>query len=137
MKDLRPFPRPVEAALPPRATVIADKTALFPPKSANQSIGFYEGIFDPYFRCGLQNELASRLKKPSNSRFRTDDKVDLRSKVELEQLVAHELSHFDIFDNPMLSDTLFEKISFVIAQEKMRILITYTLSPSPILENSA
>jgi len=62
MKDLRPFPRPVEAALPPSATVIADKTALFPPKSANQSIGYFEGIFDAYFRCGLQNKLAFRLK---------------------------------------------------------------------------
>ena len=31
MKDLRPLPRPVELALPPRATVIADKVALFPP----------------------------------------------------------------------------------------------------------
>lgn len=31
MKDLRPFPRPVEVALPPRATVIAESTALLPP----------------------------------------------------------------------------------------------------------
>lgn len=31
MKDFRPFPRPVEVALPPNATVSADKTALLPP----------------------------------------------------------------------------------------------------------
>jgi hypothetical protein len=33
---LRPFPRPVELALPPSATVIADKTALFPPTTTIQ-----------------------------------------------------------------------------------------------------
>jgi len=43
-------------------------------------------------------------------RFRTDDKVDLRSKVELEQLVAHELGHFDIFDDSVLGNTLFKII---------------------------
>ena len=32
MKDLIPLPRPVELALPPRATVSADKAALLPPK---------------------------------------------------------------------------------------------------------
>ena len=31
MNDLRPFPRPVEVALPPRATVMAERTALLPP----------------------------------------------------------------------------------------------------------
>jgi hypothetical protein len=31
MKDLRPLPRPVELALPPSATVIAERAALFPP----------------------------------------------------------------------------------------------------------
>ena len=32
MKDLIPLPRPVEFALPPRATVSADKAALLPPE---------------------------------------------------------------------------------------------------------
>jgi hypothetical protein len=36
MKDLRPFPRPVEFAFPPKATVMADKTALFPPRKVNE-----------------------------------------------------------------------------------------------------
>lgn len=31
MNDLRPIPLPVEVVLPPRATVMADKTALLPP----------------------------------------------------------------------------------------------------------
>lgn len=31
MKDFKPLPRPVDVLFPPRATVIADKTALFPP----------------------------------------------------------------------------------------------------------
>jgi hypothetical protein len=31
MKDLRSLPRPVELALPPSATVIAERAALFPP----------------------------------------------------------------------------------------------------------
>lgn len=31
MNDLIPVPRPVEVALPPRAIVIADRAALFPP----------------------------------------------------------------------------------------------------------
>jgi hypothetical protein len=34
MKDLRPLPRPVEFAFPPRATVMADRTALLPPVCA-------------------------------------------------------------------------------------------------------
>ena len=53
MKDLRPLPRPVEAALPPRATVMADKTALFPPTKVNQPIVHYKGMFYAYFHCGL------------------------------------------------------------------------------------
>lgn len=31
MKDRSPLPRPVDVAFPPRATVIAESTALFPP----------------------------------------------------------------------------------------------------------
>jgi len=57
--------------------------------------------------------------------------------VELEQLVAHELGHFNVFDNAMLGDPLVKKINLIVAQEKMGISITYTLSPPPILENSA
>lgn len=32
MKDLRPLPRPVEFVFPPSAMVIAEATALFPPR---------------------------------------------------------------------------------------------------------
>ena len=32
MNDLRPLPRPVEVAFPPRAIVIAERTALLPPE---------------------------------------------------------------------------------------------------------
>jgi hypothetical protein len=38
MKDLIPLPRPVELALPPRATVSADKAALLPPKPDRVSV---------------------------------------------------------------------------------------------------
>lgn len=31
MKDFRPLPRPVDVALPPSATVMAERTALLPP----------------------------------------------------------------------------------------------------------
>lgn len=31
INDLRPLPRPVELLLPPKAMVMADKTALLPP----------------------------------------------------------------------------------------------------------
>jgi hypothetical protein len=56
MKDLRPLPRPVELALPPRATVIADSTALLPPANSRPSV-VCPAKFDQaaYFRCALDS----------------------------------------------------------------------------------
>ena len=53
MNDFNPFPRPVELALPPNATVIADKTALFPPTKKRQLREFSGRNALSYFRYVL------------------------------------------------------------------------------------
>ena len=51
MKDLSPLPRPVEVLLPPKATVMADNTALLPPKEGVRPIS--NDITTTHFRCDL------------------------------------------------------------------------------------
>ena len=54
MKDLRPLPRPVELALPPRAMVIAESTALLPPVTNVSKIYLDNSVeAGSYFRCDL------------------------------------------------------------------------------------
>ena len=60
MNDFKPVPRPVDVALPPRATVRADRTALYPPAClvSIQPLRSKRGSTD--FRCVLGSMLDGR-----------------------------------------------------------------------------
>ena len=53
MKDFIPVPRPVEAVLPPKATVMAESTALFPPNETLSAKGYSRIRKKTYSRCVL------------------------------------------------------------------------------------
>jgi hypothetical protein len=76
----------VTAALPPRATVIAVNTALFPPgtKVVRQGMTFSKS--STHFRYGLWC-LDTTVSAPryEHNRIPTNDEVNLRTEVELEE----------------------------------------------------
>ena len=59
-----------------------------------------------HFRCVLGNGGASDTENGSAQNGRTDDEVDLRTKVERQKLVAHELGHLNELDNAVFRNTL-------------------------------
>ena len=90
--------------MPPRAIVIAERTALLPPVKNRQPDVRYERCKAPYFRYDLRgHEHTARI---TNTEAPTDDKVDLRAKVEREILVAHELVHLDLLNDTKLGNAL-------------------------------
>lgn len=107
MKLFNPEPRPVTAALPPRAMVIAVNTALFPPgtKAVRQEVRF--GKLFTHFRYDLRY-LDSTVSAPVCvwNWTPTNDKVNLRTEVELEERVAHEVNHLNPFYDPHRCNTL-------------------------------
>jgi len=52
MKDLSPLPRPVEVLFPPKATVMADNTALLPPYGKVRPM-MLDDTTTTHFRCDL------------------------------------------------------------------------------------
>jgi hypothetical protein len=98
----------VEAVLPPKARVIAERTALFPPNETFclQEATQIEGWI--YFRYALDTisdkSLMDHNKVPIKKL--TNNEINLRPKAESEKFVAHELRHLDIFDDTVLSNTL-------------------------------
>lgn len=63
-------------------------------------------LSNTYFRYVLISITDQSKGKHSERLLRTNDKVDLRTKVEGQILVAHELMHFDGFNDTMVSDSL-------------------------------
>ena len=106
MKLFKPDPRPVTAALPPRATVIAVNTALLPPGKNCQVKDDGHGL-PTYCRCGLwclEITVSTPVDGPKGTP--TDNEVDLRTEVELEECVAHEVNHLYPFNDTHSRNTL-------------------------------
>ena len=106
MNALRPFPRPVEVAFPPNATVIAVRTALLPPTPQVKEY-HAPSTSATYFRCDLYERHRRRYERRM-AMLRTNDKVNLWAKFEGEELMAHELVHLDGFNNAEFCCTLLE-----------------------------
>ena len=104
MNDLRPFPRPVAVAFPPKATVIAVRTALLPP---TPHVKEHRALLikSTYFRCDLESNIAS-VDTSKYAMLHTDDEVDLRTEFEGKKLVAHKMVHLNGFNNAEFSCAL-------------------------------
>lgn len=113
MKDFRPEPRPVTVALPPNATVNAERTALLPPNTKKPSValsaigGRWNFHALPLWPANTQQLLVVRIlymRMPE----RTNDKVNLGSECELQILLAHKLVQLELFYDTHLCNTLTE-----------------------------
>ena len=107
MKLFNPEPRPVTAALPPRATVIAVNTALLPPGRGTQVRSDGKGL-STYCHCGLRcsETTVSTPVDGQGGGTLTNNEVNLRTEVELEECVTHEVNHLDPFDDTHSRDAL-------------------------------
>lgn len=96
MKDLRPFPRPVEIAFPPKAIVSAERTALLPPKyiSVELVIEWQTWLRHTSIVTYRHGQLGVPFHSVSQE-AQTDDEIDLGPKLEGQARVAHEVMHLD------------------------------------------
>jgi hypothetical protein len=106
IKDFSPLPLPVEIALPPRAIVKADNTALLPPEQNSQNC-----TSRGQKKTSRHTSIVT-LKQHQNDisieqqNLRTNNEVDLRTKLEGKARVAHKLVHLDGFNDAHRSNTL-------------------------------
>lgn len=109
MKAFKPAPRPVTVALPPKATVRPESTALFPPvRFAN--VEYKNGTTVEQTILTSIVPFTSRVSSchTTTVNTHTDDKIDLRAEADHEELVAHKLVKLQFLYYADLCDSLEE-----------------------------